>query len=50
MFCGVPAFAQDAANVAMGMNPQATYHSGDFDFIDMATGRLNLHIPLVVDL
>jgi len=33
----------------MGMNPQATYHGGDFDFVDMSTGRLNLHIPLVVD-
>jgi hypothetical protein len=31
------------------MSPQATYHGGDFDFVDMATGRLNLHIPLVVD-
>ena len=33
----------------MGINPQATYHGGDFDFVDMSTGRLNLHIPLVVD-
>jgi YD repeat-containing protein len=49
IFCGVPAFPQDLPGVAMGMNPQATYHSGDFDFIDMVTGRLSLHIPLVVD-
>jgi len=46
---GIPAFAQDSPNVAMGMNPQATYHGGDFDFVDMATGRLHLHIPLVID-
>jgi len=45
----VPAFSQDPPNVAMGMSPQATYHSGDFDFVDVATGRLNLKIPLVVD-
>ena len=49
MFCGVPAFSQDPPNVAMGMSPSATYHGGDFDFVDMATGRLNLRIPLVVD-
>jgi hypothetical protein len=49
MSCGVPAFAQDPPDVAMGMSPSATYHSGDFDFVDMATGRLNLRIPLVVD-
>ncbi len=46
---GVPAFSQDMPDVAMGMNPEATYHGGDFDLVDMATGRLNLHIPLVAD-
>jgi hypothetical protein len=45
----VPAFAQDPPSVAMGMSPSATYHSGDFDAVDMGTGRLNLHIPLIVD-
>jgi hypothetical protein len=49
MFCGMPAFAQDPPDVAMGMSPSATYHGGDFDSVDMATGRLNLNIPLVVD-
>lgn len=45
----VPAFSQDPPSVAMGINPQGTYHSGDFDFVDMASGRLNLHIPVIVD-
>ena len=49
IFRGMPAFAQDPAAIAMGMNPQATYHGGDFDSVDMASGRLNLNIPLVVD-
>src|SRR5438445_10830628 len=49
MSWGTQAFSQDAPDVAMGINPQATYHGGDFDFVDMATGRLNLHIPLVED-
>lgn len=44
-----PAFCQDPPEVAAGTTPSATYHGGDFDFVDMATGRLNLHIPLVVD-
>ena len=44
-----PSLAQDPPDAAMGMTPQGTYHSGDFDFVDMTTGRLNLHIPLVVD-
>jgi len=45
----IPAFAQDPPDVAMGMSPSATYHGGDFDVVDMATGRLNLNIPLVAD-
>jgi RHS repeat-associated protein len=49
MLCGMPAFPQDPPSIAMGLNPQATYHGGDFDFVDMATGRLNLYIPLVED-
>ena len=49
MFPGMRAFSQDPPDVAMGMSPQATYHSGEFDFVDMSTGRLNLHIPLVED-
>ena len=49
MFCWMPAFAQDPPDVVMGMSPSATYHSGDFNSVDMATGRLNLRIPLIVD-
>src|SRR5882672_3133353 len=49
MFAGMSAFAQDPPEVAMGMSPSATYHGGDSDFVDTATGRLHLHIPLVVD-
>ena len=49
MLCGLRAFSQDPPEIAMGINPQSTYHSGDFDSVDMATGRLNLRIPLVVD-
>jgi RHS repeat-associated protein len=49
--CGIPASSQnqDPPGVAMGINPQGTYHGGDFDSVDMSTGRLNLRIPLVVD-
>jgi RHS repeat-associated protein len=49
MVCGKSSFAQDLPSVAMGVSPSSTYHSGDFDSVDMATGRLNLHIPLIVD-
>jgi RHS repeat-associated protein len=43
------AFAQDPPDIAQGLNPASTYHGSDIDFVDMLTGRLNLHIPLVVD-
>jgi hypothetical protein len=46
---GVPAYSQDAPSFEQGMNPGAVYHSGDFDHVNMANGRLNLHIPLVTD-
>lgn len=49
MVVGTQAFGQDTPDVAMGMSPQATYHAGDFDYVDMSSGRLNLHIPLVTD-
>jgi RHS repeat-associated protein len=45
----IPAFAQDPPDVAQGMSPSSTYHGSDIDFVDLVTGRLNLHIPLVVD-
>jgi RHS repeat-associated protein len=48
-FSGSRSFAQDAPSVSQGENPTTTYHAGDFDMVDMITGRLNLHIPLVVD-
>ena len=44
-----PAFGQDTPDVSMGMSPEATYHSGNFDFVDMSSGRLNIRIPLVTD-
>ena len=47
--CLTPARAQDPPTVAQGLNPVSTYFTGNFDFVDMSTGRLNLHIPLVVD-
>ena len=49
MFCAVVGFCQDPPSVADGMDPSATYHGGDFDFVDMATGRLHLRIPLLED-
>ena len=49
VFCAVSAFPQDPPSVAMGMSPSATYHGGDFDFVDMATGRLHLQIPVIAD-
>jgi RHS repeat-associated protein len=48
-FGAMPALCQDPPDVAMGMNPQATYQVGDFDSVDMATGRVNLNIPLIQD-
>jgi RHS repeat-associated protein len=48
-YFSVRAAAQDPPDVAAGVGPTSTYHSGDFDFVDMASARLNLHIPLFVD-
>jgi RHS repeat-associated protein len=48
-FCAVRTLAQDPPDFAMGTNPNSTYHGSDIDVVDMATGRLNLHIPLLVD-
>jgi RHS repeat-associated protein len=49
VFWAMPMFAQDPPDIAQGMSPSATYHGGDFDFVDMVTGRLHLEIPLIVD-
>lgn len=45
----IPAQAQDSSSDAVGLNSQATYHSGNFDSINLATGRLHFHIPLYED-
>ena len=45
----VPAHSQDAPDISQGLTPDATYFGGDFEFIDTATGRLNIHIPLLSD-
>ncbi len=47
--CPVAVLAQDPPDVSQGLNPIATYHGSDIDLIDTITGRLNLHIPLIVD-
>jgi RHS repeat-associated protein len=47
--CGLQAFAQDPPDYAMGMNPNATYHSANIDSVNMSNVRLNVHIPLLVD-
>ncbi len=49
LLASLAAKAQDPSTVAPGINPQGTYHSGDFDSVDLTTGRLHLHIPLVED-
>jgi RHS repeat-associated protein len=41
--------AQDPPEISLGLNPQATYYGGDIDSVDMTTGRLKLHIPLLTD-
>lgn len=41
--------AQDPPEISLGLNPQATYYGGDIDTVDMTTGRLKLHIPLLTD-
>lgn len=49
VFCASPSRAQDPPDIAQGANPQGTYNTTDFDAVDLVTGRLNIHIPLVVD-
>jgi RHS repeat-associated protein len=49
IFTKTQAFGQDLPDASQGLNPESTYHGSDIDFVDMVTGRLNLHIPLVVD-
>jgi hypothetical protein len=46
---GLPAFSQDPPDVTLGMTPGTVYGVGDIDGVDMATLRLNVHIPLLVD-
>jgi len=43
------AYAQDPADIALGVSPVATYLGGNFESVDMATGRLHVQIPLVID-
>ena len=45
----VPALSQDVPEVAQGTSPSETYFTDGIDSIDMATGRLQLHIPLLKD-
>jgi RHS repeat-associated protein len=47
--CEVSVFAQDPPNVEQGTNQVSVYHGSNIDLVDLVTGRLNLHIPLVVD-
>lgn len=49
LFCEVPLLAQDQPDVSAGMNPISIYHGTDFDFVDLVTGRVSIHIPLVID-
>jgi RHS repeat-associated protein len=42
-----PVFAQTAPDFNSGLTPYQTYHGGDIDSINTATGSLNLHIPLI---
>jgi hypothetical protein len=46
---GLPAFSQDAPDVALGITPGTVYGVEDIDGVDMMTGRVNLHIPILVD-
>jgi YD repeat-containing protein len=48
-FCATRALAQDPPDIAMGLNPNSTYHGSDIDSVDMASGRLNVQIPLLID-
>ena len=43
------AFCQDPPEDTVGPTPSATYHGSNIDTVDEQTGRLNLHIPLVID-
>ena len=46
---GGPIFAQDPSDVALGMTPGTVYNVNDIDGVDMTTGRLNIHIPMLID-
>lgn len=48
-FSALSAFAQDPPDISAGMSPSETYFGGDFESVDMATGMLKLHIPLLTD-
>jgi RHS repeat-associated protein len=46
-FVSVPAFAQVAPDVQQGLIPFASFQHGDIDSVNLATGNLTVHIPLV---
>lgn len=49
MFCAMPAFSQDPPDFAVGATPSTVYNVGNIDGVDMISGRLNVHIPMLVD-
>jgi hypothetical protein len=48
-FVMIPSFSwsQTTPDFNSGLTPYQGYHGGDIDSINMATGSLNLHIPLI---
>lgn len=46
-FVSVPAFAQVAPDVQQGLIPFGSFQHADIDSVNVATGNLTLHIPLV---
>jgi hypothetical protein len=44
-----PASCQLSPDFSSGMDAAGTYHGTDIDSVDMRTGRLQLHIPLLTD-
>jgi hypothetical protein len=49
LLSGLPAYSQDAPDVAGGITPGMVYNVENIDSVDMISDLLNVHIPLLVD-
>ena len=47
MFMGMPALAQLSASPQSGITPFTPYQHSDIDSVNLSSGNVNLHIPIV---